>query len=129
MPRFTDQRRAIYLDCLRSGGWRSEAAAAAGVAYSTVWRHAKEDEAFRQETEEAELDANTAVEGALYRRAVEGHVAACLAWLYSRSPDRWSDRRGVATQVLIATDPLEPLPVEQRRLLLEAIRHTRSDDG
>jgi hypothetical protein len=86
MPRFTEERRTTFIESLREGCWRATGARAAGVHFSTVRRHMLADPDFAAAVEDAELDANTAVENALYQRALDGNVTACLAWLYSRMP-------------------------------------------
>lgn len=39
------------------------------------------------------MQRNGQVEDALFQAAVSGNVTACLAFLYSRDPENWSDRR------------------------------------
>ena len=129
MPRFTHQRRQIFIDALKAGAWRTAAAHAAGVHFSTVRRHMLADPEFADAVEDAEVDANTAVESALYTRAVEGHVTACLAWLYSRMPDRWRDMRHSGSTATEPSPPAGQLNPEQRVKLLQAVEEIRSDDG
>jgi hypothetical protein len=129
MPRFTTARRAKFLEALRQGAWRTAAAKLAGVHYSTVHRHLLADPTFAAEVEEAELDANTAVENALYDRAIEGNTTAMLAWLYSRMPDRWRDMRHTRAASAQPPPPAKELTAKQRRKLLEAVDDVRSDNG
>jgi hypothetical protein len=126
MPRFTDRRRDVFVEALRDGAWRTSAAQAAGVHFSTVRRHMITDAAFADEVEEAELDANTAVENALYERALGGNITACLAWLYSRMPDRWRDMRHTAGPSIQPVPPAKELTADQRKTLLEAVDEVRS---
>lgn len=128
MPTFSAVKRQAYLDALRSGAWRTAAAEAAGVHFSTVRRHMLADPDFAAAVGEAELDANTAVENALYRRALEGHVVAALAWLYSRAPDRWRDMRspGMAGQADLQP-PIRELSPDQQAKLLTVVRALRED--
>jgi hypothetical protein len=86
------------------------------------------DPSFGAEVEDAELDANTAVENALHTRAVEGHVTACLAWLYSRMPDRWRDMRQPGTAAPDPVPPTRDLTPEQRQRLLQAVEEIRAHD-
>jgi hypothetical protein len=128
MPRFTDKRRSVYLAAVRTGAWRTAAAQAAGIHFSTVRRHMLADPDFAAEVEDAELDANTAVENALYTRALEGHVTACLAWLYSRMPDRWRDMRQSVSATPDPVPPARDLTPQQRERLLQVVEGIRADD-
>jgi len=43
--------------------------------------------------EKLDLERTEEVEAALFEKAKEGHVIACLVWLYNRNPQRWKDLR------------------------------------
>ena len=98
MPRFTKTKKEAYLRYLRDGMRRGIAAQAVGVSRETVRLHYNRYESFRKAVEVAELEANEAVEDALYQAALAGNVVACQVWLYNRMPDRWADKRNLRLQ-------------------------------
>ena len=93
--KFTAYKKAAYLEALREGSRRGAAAESVGVTRQCVRLHMNKDPAFLDATEQAEMDANELVEGALFKAAVGGNVTACQVWLYNRMPERWADRRNV----------------------------------
>lgn len=93
--KFTETRKAAYLELLRKGGRRVKSAKAVGVGYDTVSREMGLDPAFVEAIDQAEMDANQIVEDALFQAAKKGNVVACQVWLYNRMPDRWADKRNL----------------------------------
>jgi len=91
--KFTTKKKDEYLEHLQKGGRRGAAAEAVGVTRQTVRLHTLQDPEFAVAVQQAELDANEMVEDALFKAAIGGNVTACLAWSYSRAPDRWQDKR------------------------------------
>lgn len=81
MPKFDDTKRGKFVECLNQGMTRGEAANQCGVSRETVRKHMRADSAFAKTVSEAEMNANEAVEEALYQAALSGNVTACLAWL------------------------------------------------
>jgi len=109
--KFDTLKREKYLELLAAGGRRCASARAVGVSYETTrqYRYANPD--FQELVELAEQEANEKVETALFDAALAGNVTACLAWLYSRCPERWRDMRNVRHEVEPAGEgtPLERL--------------------
>jgi hypothetical protein len=91
--KFTVPKRAAYLEELRNGKRRGQAAQAVGISRQQVRAFANEYPEFQAEMDQAEIDACDAVEDALYQQALKGNITACLVWLYNRSGDRWKDKR------------------------------------
>ena len=89
---------------LRSGGRRQSSARSIGITHTTVNAHYKSDPDFRAAVEAAEMEANEAVENALYDAAVGGNVVAMQVWLYNRMPKRWMNK---------ARENKEPIPVQE----------------
>lgn len=98
-PVMDAERKAAYIDALKSGLRKGDAAKAIGVARGTVWKAAEEDEEFRARIEEAAEEAVEAVEDALYEAALSGNVVAIQVVLYNRAPGRWADRRQLHAKV------------------------------
>lgn len=93
--KFTDETQEAYLDLLREGKRRGQAAREVGIHRSTIADYRKLDAAFAAEERLAEMDAIEAVEESLYQTALAGNVTAQQVFLYNRAPDRWADRRNV----------------------------------
>lgn len=93
LGKFGTQKKAAFLDKLREGARRYQAAKEIGVSRETIRLHLHKDPAFAQAVDEAEMEANEHVEDALFKAATKGNVVACQVWLYNRCPDRWMDRR------------------------------------
>ena len=67
----------------------------------------RENGKFNAAVDQAEMDANELVEGALFKAAMGGNVVACQVWLYNRMPDKWADKRNIK----IAGDPDHPIDI------------------
>lgn len=93
--KFNARKKAKFIELLRKGQRRGEAARACGVCRQTVWLAMTEDSAFGDAVDEAEMDANEVIENALYKKAKAGNVVAIQVWLYNRLPDRWKDQRAL----------------------------------
>jgi hypothetical protein len=91
--KFNDERRAAYIELLRTGKRRMKAYRAVGIDPKTAERAMRTEtgaeSAFGTAVREAELEASEAVEGTLYEVAIAGNVKAIEMWLYNRLPDRW----------------------------------------
>lgn len=87
--KFNQKRREVYLQALRGGMRRTAAAEAAGVSFPTVWAAMKEDAAFADAVDVAEVEACDPIENALREAAQSGNVPAIQTWLYGRSKGRW----------------------------------------
>ena len=91
--KFDDIKRAAYLDALREGCGKAQAAAKVGVHRSTVHNHRTRDPEFADEESRAELEAVGEVESALFMAAISGNPTAMQVFLYNRAPDQWADKR------------------------------------
>jgi hypothetical protein len=93
--KFTDIKKAKFLELLSEGSRRGAAAKSIGISRQIITEFAKDNEEFRNAIDEAEMDANEVVEDALYKAACKGNVVAIQVWLYNRVPDKWTDKRNV----------------------------------
>lgn len=93
--KFDAYKRAQYIKLITAGGRRYASAAAVGVSYETTRTYRYDHPDFDEELSAAEMQADEAVENSLYQTALGGNTTACLAWLYSRCPERWRDMRNV----------------------------------
>ena len=98
-PKFDQPKKDSYLEHLREGAGRHQAAHHVGVHPSTVSRHMTRDPEFAQEVSLAERMADDEVVNALYLAATSGNVTAIQVWLYNRRTDEWADRRNVKAEV------------------------------
>src|SRR4051794_5000689 len=107
--RFNEKKRERYLGCIRKGMRHGEAARAAKIDRTTVWKYKKEHPEFAAEIERAEADACDEVERCLLQAIRDNlSIPGMIFWLTNRSPDRWRDRRNVGvTQNIIASDLTE----------------------
>lgn len=94
--KFTEERKSAYLDLLRNGGRRHASARAVGISPWTVVNRMNADPKFAAAVERAEMEANEAVENALFEAALSGNVIAIQVWLYNRMAERWKDKRAAA---------------------------------
>ena len=97
--KFDRAKKDAYLDLLREGTRRGQAAHQVGVDPSTVQRHMARYPQFAKELSQAEMLADDEVENALYTAAISGNVTACQVWLYNRRPEAWADRRNLRAEV------------------------------
>ena len=97
--KFDRAKKDEYLDLLREGIRRGQAARQVGVDRATVQRHMQRYPSFAEEVSQAEMLADDEVENALYTAAVSGNVTACQVWLYNRRPDAWADRRNIKAEI------------------------------
>lgn len=130
--RFTAKKRADYLEQIRGGARRGQAARQVGVSPRQVQRHSWNPDgtptAFGAEVIEAEFEADEEVEDALRMAAISGNVTAALAWLYSRQPERWSDRRALRAEVSGPRGGAIPLEVEVTvEALMGLVHEVRSE--
>lgn len=94
--KFDAIKRTAYLERLEHGVGRGAAAAGVGLTRQTVAVHRRAHEGFAIQESLAEMEAVSAVENALYEKAVtEGHPTAMIFFLKNRSPDRWKDMKTV----------------------------------
>jgi hypothetical protein len=91
--RFGPAKRKAFLEALRNGIGRGEAARSLGIGRNTPIRYGGRHADFAVAVEEAEMAANERVENALFQAAISGNVTACQVWLYNRVPERWQDKR------------------------------------
>lgn len=99
VEKFDANKKAAYLELLRTGGRRMASARAVGINPRTVEKHMRRYPGFAQLLSEAEMEANEFIENALYKAAREGNVTAIQVWLYNRAPSRWKDQRNMKVTV------------------------------
>lgn len=92
---FSQEKKEAYLEHLRQGLRRGEAATSIGMTRHGVAYHYYRDPEFMAQIEQAELDACEKVESALFKAACDGNVIACQVWLYNRKPHQWKDKRNL----------------------------------
>ena len=99
--KFTAPRRALVLKAISEGKTRSAAMESIGLARQTLSHTMKRDPEFAALVEAAEMPVHEAVESALLKSALSGHVTAQIFYLCNRQPNRWQhvNRPVVATQV------------------------------
>lgn len=97
--KFNLARKEIYLEAIRKGCSKADAARAAGVSEQFAWEHRDKDAAFKAAVEKAELKACDLIEAHLYSKAHSDDPRwgwAAKYWLTHRSKDRWMDKTEVA---------------------------------
>lgn len=83
----------------------------------------KDDIKFAESVTEAELDANEAVEDALFKAAtVDRNVTAIQVWLYNRCPDEWADKRRTNHSGTVTTRFEDATPEEKKKRLERVLR-------
>lgn len=97
--RFDGTCQEKYLDGLRRGLTRHQAARSAGVNSSTARRYAARDPEFKDAQGDAESEACDPVVAVLRETALSGNLTAMMFWLQNRDPDNWKDIRRVQKEV------------------------------
>ena len=87
--------KKAYIENLKNGTTRGEAAEAAKTCTSTIWNWRKEDPEFAKEEEEALESRITIIEDALHTNAQKGNVIAQIFWLKNRGRGKWKDKQEV----------------------------------
>ena len=91
--------KRAYVESLKNGTTRQEAADAAGVDRSTLWQWAKDDQVFAKAIEIALESRITVVEDALYRDATSEsgnqRTIAKIFWLKNRGRGKWKDKQDI----------------------------------
>lgn len=108
--KFNSRVREQYLQHLRDGKTKSEAAELVGVSRVTVYQYRQANQDFEDLVREAEIGVIEAVEDSLYKQARAGNVKAIELVLYNRAPDRWSDKGRRSTAEEPPRGPADPLP-------------------
>ena len=88
--KFTAPRRALLLKAISGGKTRSAAMESLGLARQTLTMAMKRDPEFAALVEAAEMPVHEAVESALLKPALSGHVTAQIFYLCNRQPERWT---------------------------------------
>ena len=95
----TKKTKEAYIESLRQGTTRAEAAEAAKTTTTTIWRWAKEDEEFAKAVEIALESRITVVEDALYKDATSEsgnqRTIAKIFWLKNRGRGKWRDKQDI----------------------------------
>jgi hypothetical protein len=84
---------AIAEAVMRMGGKDSTLARILNCNVVTINRWKRRHPEFCKALNRGKAVCDLAVEQALYNRAIEGDVRACIFWLKNRRPDLWRDRR------------------------------------
>lgn len=87
--KLTTEKREQFLEFLAAGHAIGAAAKALGVCRQTVRAHRVKDPDFDQACKEVLNARVEVVEDALFEKAKEGNVTACIFWLCNRHSDRW----------------------------------------
>lgn len=98
--KFGERQRKKYLDALRSGVGKGEAARAAGVSRDLVRLYRTHHPSFLDDEAEAIDAATDRVENALFKAALDGNVTACQVWLYNRRANAWKDQRSLKATIV-----------------------------
>ena len=96
--KLTKSRVETYLQHLREGKLRGQAAALINVSPDAVRKYAVRDAEFRAAIEAAEMDACEPIENALYTSAVDGNLGAQIFWLTNRGGGRWQNTQRTQTE-------------------------------
>lgn len=78
---FTASKREQFLNLIRSGMMRGAAADQLDLNRRKIRDYIEDDEKFKADVVDAEVDATEHVKEALYQAAISGQVAAAKAWL------------------------------------------------
>ncbi len=93
--KFTADARKQYLDHLRRGNLKFEAARKVGVSYRTVERRRADDDEFRAEESRALAEAREGVEKVLRDMALEGDLGAIKLWLQAHDRSTYGEKKQV----------------------------------
>ena len=76
----------------RSGLIEEQIAANLGISTATLYKYKLEHEEFLNAIKKGKEVVDFEVEGALYRKALEGDTTAQIFWLKNRKPKEWRDK-------------------------------------
>jgi hypothetical protein len=91
--KFTEDKRKEYLDYLRRGNLKFEAARMVGVSYRTVERRRADDEVFRLDESRALAESREGVEKVLRDMALQGDLGAIKLWLTAHDRSTYGEKR------------------------------------
>lgn len=131
--KFDAKLRRLYLEHLRKGNLKFEAARLVGVSYRTVERRRADDEEFRLAEQHAMAEAREGVEKVLHQMALEGDLGAIKMWLTAHDRSTYGDKRKVeidATPEAVALGQADALAriAELQRTLAERQQRLALDD-
>lgn len=86
---------APFLAALADTARVRSAAAAAGITWSTAYRHRKSDPEFAAAWDDAEREAAVNLQSVLYERAVEKDTTAAIFLLKNLWPERFGDTQRI----------------------------------
>lgn len=90
---FDEQAKRRYIAVIKKRPGRQLAAAEIGVTWGTVKKHLKEDQAFLNAVEEAEMLMLEQVESVLIDMALDENLGAIKEVLHNLRGDRWKDQQ------------------------------------
>jgi hypothetical protein len=93
---FTEERKKSFVEMLRKGMRRGAVCEAIGVSRACFHTHLKDDQAFREQVNDAELEArhnkNEIVKDKLFERAaIDGDFSSMRFYLTNHCPDEYVD--------------------------------------
>lgn len=99
-----------------------------GIAPQTLCRWKRKNPELCSVIEKGKLEANMSVTKSLYENCKKGNVSAQLAWLYSRWPEKWQDKRGVINNTNInkvTVNPFKDFKDEELDEILAGVKTKR----
>lgn len=126
MPAFTPDKQLAFVELVRQGFRRGDAAARVGVTASTVRRAIRAglgedgkamDDTFAERVSDAEEQVVGAVESQLYQAASRGEPWAVTMFLKAKAKDEYADKPTVAVQVNNNTLNVDGTSEDRRRAI------------
>lgn len=90
-PLFDAEAKEAFLELIRQGFFRYEAARRLGFRVATVKKHVAADPEFAEALEDAYHEMTEPVERGLYEAALAREPWAVTKWLGKRDKDRWAE--------------------------------------
>lgn len=115
-PKFTQALQEAFLENLRKGFGEGRSARKCGIERTTIWRKKERSEKFRKDVEQARMDADDAVEEALYKGALSGSFNAQKYWLQNRRGSDWKEQK----EVILAGNQDHPVAMSWVDIMMAA---------
>ena len=100
---------------VRSGLTNEQVAKNLGISKVTLYKYRDEHPELAELLKRTKEIVDYEVENALYKKAMEGNIAAIIFWLKNRRPDKWKDRREHEEIEIMKRE----LALKERKLQLE----------
>ena len=88
----TKERLELLEGWCRRGYTEEQISESMGISVVTLYLWKKRSEKIRNALKTGKDVADTQVENALYKNAIEGNITAQIFWLKNRRPDLWRDK-------------------------------------